>query len=123
MDIGDNETAGEVHDRMMELGAEVVLKSVQAIENGAYELQAQNDELATKAPKIYHETCEIDFTQPTQTVHNFVRGLSPYPAAWTTLDDKQLKILRSEMSKFCQKIFENFKNFGNFLELCQILSK
>lgn len=93
--IGESETAGEVHDRMMELGAEVVLKSVQAIEEGNYELQAQKDELATKAPKIYHETCEIDFNQSTEKVHNFIRGLSPYPAAWTTLDDLKLKVLRT----------------------------
>ncbi|MEN0051746.1 MAG: methionyl-tRNA formyltransferase, partial [Bacteroidota bacterium] len=64
--IGEDETAGEVHDRMMQLGAEVVLKSVQAVEKGDYELQAQNNELATKAPKIYHDTCEIDFNQSTQ---------------------------------------------------------
>lgn len=93
--IGENETAGEVHDRMMQLGAKVVLKSVQAIEKGDYELKAQKDELATKAPKIYHETCKIDFDQSTETVHNFIRGLSPYPAAWTTLDDLKLKVLRT----------------------------
>lgn len=94
--IGENETAGEVHDRMMNLGAEVVLKSVQAIESGDYKLQAQKDQLATRAPKIYHETCEIDFHQSTEKVHNFIRGLSPYPAAWTTLDGLKLKVLRTE---------------------------
>lgn len=95
--IGPNETAGEVHDRMMELGAQTVLKTVQAIEQNDYELQPQDDAQATKAPKIFHETCEINFIQPTATVHNFIRGLSPYPAAWTTLEDKKLKILRSEI--------------------------
>jgi len=93
--IGENETAGEVHDRMMVLGAEVVLKSVQAIEKGDYELKAQKDEFATKAPKVYNETCEINFNQSTEKVHDFIRGLSPYPAAWTTLDDLKLKVLRT----------------------------
>ncbi|MEM6697158.1 MAG: methionyl-tRNA formyltransferase [Bacteroidota bacterium] len=93
--IGEDETAGEVHDRMMQLGAAVVLRSVQAVEKGDYELQAQNNELATKAPKIYHDTCEINFNQSTQKVHNFIRGLSPYPAAWTTLDGLKLKVLRT----------------------------
>jgi methionyl-tRNA formyltransferase len=93
--IGENETAGEVHDRMMELGAGLVLKTVKAIESNDYELQVQDNTLATKAPKIYRETCEIDFKQPTEQVHNFIRGLSPYPASWTTLDGKQLKILRT----------------------------
>ncbi|PHN08694.1 methionyl-tRNA formyltransferase [Flavilitoribacter nigricans DSM 23189 = NBRC 102662] len=94
--IGPDETAGEVHDRMMELGAQTVLKTVQAIERNDYELKPQDDSLATKAPKIFHETCEIDFRQNTGTVHDFIRGLSPYPAAWTMLEDKKLKILRSE---------------------------
>lgn len=94
--IGENETAGEVHDRMMELGAQTVLKTVQAIAADDYELSPQDDALATKAPKIFHETCQIDFHQTTGQVHNFIRGLSPYPAAWTLLDGKKLKILRTE---------------------------
>lgn len=93
--IGENETAGEVHDRMMELGAEAVLETVQLIEQEAVELQPQDNSLVTKAPKIFHETCEIDFNQPTETVHNFIRGLSPYPTAWTTLHDKKLKIFQT----------------------------
>lgn len=99
MPIGPNETAGEVHDRMMMLGAETVLKTVQAIESGNYHLQKQDDAQATKAPKLFRETCEIDFDQPVEKVHNFVRGLSPYPAAWTTLEGKQLKILRAHYKK------------------------
>jgi methionyl-tRNA formyltransferase len=95
IDIGENETAGEVHDRMMAMGAEVVLESVRLIESGQYTLQPQSQEAATKAPKIYTETCRIDFAQPTEKVHNFIRGLSPYPAAWTMLDGKVLKILRT----------------------------
>lgn len=95
MSIGEDETVGEVHDRMMNLGADVVLKTVQAIASNDYTLSPQNDQLATKAPKIFHETCEINFHQPTEIVHNFIRGLSPYPAAWTMLNDKKLKILRT----------------------------
>lgn len=94
--IYEHETAGELHDRMMRLGAQVVLKSVQAIARQDYTLQKQDDTQATKAPKLYREHCEIDFKQSAQQAHNFVRGLSPYPAAWTTLDGKQLKVLRSE---------------------------
>jgi len=95
MSIGENETTGEVHDRMMELGANTVLKTTQVIENGTYTLQPQNDEIATHAPKIFRETCEIDFNQPTKKVHNFIRGMSPFPVAWTTLEDKQLKIIKA----------------------------
>ena len=94
--IGENETAGEVHDRMMLLGAQVVAKSVNAIASGDYELKNKMTHLVTKAPKIYHETCQINFNQPTSTVHNFIRGLSPFPAAWTQLNELQLKIFRTE---------------------------
>jgi len=95
MPIGENETAGEVHDQMMMLGAETVLKTVRLIEQDNVKLQRQDDAQATKATKIFHETCEINFNQSTERVHNFIRGLSPYPAAWTTLDGKQLKIFRT----------------------------
>ncbi len=98
MPIFENDTAGDVHDRMMELGAQTVLKTVQAIEHENYELQRQDDSQASKAPKIFFETCEIDFDQPTQKVHDFIRGLSPYPAAWTMLDGKTLKILKTTKS-------------------------
>lgn len=94
--IGENETAGELHDRMMEAGAALVLKSVQALENKSVVPFPQEETAATHAPKIFTETCKIDFHKPLQTVHNFVRGLSPYPGAWTELDGKTLKILRAQ---------------------------
>ena len=95
MPIGEQETAGDVHDRMMLLGARVVLKTVRAIESGDYTLKKQDDRQASKAPKIHHGTCEINFDQPTKKVHDFIRGLSPYPAAWTIIDGQELKILRT----------------------------
>lgn len=110
MPIGENETVGEVHDRMMELGAKVVLKTVQAIENQNYTLIQQEETLACPAPKIFHETCQIDFSKPIEQVHNFVRGLSPYPAAWTTLENKVLKILRTK-----KMIVEHNHPFGSVL--------
>lgn len=96
MPIGENETVGEVHDRMMGLGAKTVLKTVQAIEQQNYELTIQDHSQATKAPKIFHDTCQIDFNQATEQAHNFIRGLSPYPAAWTMFNDLKLKIFKTE---------------------------
>lgn len=98
MPIGPDETAGDVHDRMMVLGAEAVLETVKRIESGTVELQKQDHQTATKAPKLFRENCEVDFNQTSEVIHNFIRGLSPYPAAWTTLDGKQLKILKSEIA-------------------------
>jgi methionyl-tRNA formyltransferase len=94
--IGDDETAGEVHDKMMQIGAKTLLKSVEMIEKGNYILKPQEDTEATHAPKIFTETCEINFNQTTQKVHNFIRGLSPYPTAWTTLDGLKLKVYKSQ---------------------------
>lgn len=94
--IGENDTAGELHDRMMMLGAQLVLRTVQAIEHGEARALPQSDTEATHAPKIFTETCRIDFAQSTRRVHDFVRGLSPYPGAWTTFEGKTLKILRTE---------------------------
>ena len=96
MPIGENETAGEVHDRMMVLGANLVLRTVQALENGHAKPQPQADTEASHAPKIFTETCRIRFDQPAQRVHDFIRGLSPYPGAWTLLEGKTLKITRTE---------------------------
>ncbi|MEM6321202.1 MAG: methionyl-tRNA formyltransferase [Bacteroidota bacterium] len=107
--IGENETAGEVYNRMMEMGAGVLLKSVKALETDDYQPQPQLDTQATKAPKIYHETCQIDFHQATQKVHDFIRGLSPYPTAWTILDDKKLKIFKTT-----KEIIEHKESPGQF---------
>jgi methionyl-tRNA formyltransferase len=96
MPIGDDETASQVHDRMMHLGAQTVLSSVQQIEKGNYTLQAQTNEAATHAPKIFSETCEINFSQPCASVHNFVRGLAETPTAWTMLQGTKLKIFRTQ---------------------------
>lgn len=114
--IGENETTGEVYNRMMEMGAGVLLESVQSLESGKYTPLPQNDAVATKAPKIFHETCEIDFIQPTQKVHDFIRGLSPYPTAWTVLAEKKLKVFRTKKELIDHdnepgKFFSDNKNY------------
>lgn len=95
--IEEDDTAGEVHDKMMQIGAETLLKSVKMIEKGGYVLKPQEGTEATHAPKIFTETCVINFNQPTQKVHDFIRGLSPYPTAFTTLDNLKLKIYKSKL--------------------------
>jgi methionyl-tRNA formyltransferase len=95
--IGPDETAGELHDNMMQIGAALVLRSVQSIERGETKPMPQADIEATHAPKIFAETCRINFDQPTVRVHNFIRGLNPYPGAWTIFEGKNMKILRSSL--------------------------
>jgi methionyl-tRNA formyltransferase len=95
LSIDDNETAGDIHDRMMLLGAETVLKSVQLIQNGVYVATPQDETKTSAAPKLFTETCEINFQQTTAEVHNFIRGLSPFPTAWTHLNGELLKIFKA----------------------------
>lgn len=89
--IGDDENVGSVHDRLMALGAELVCQTVDLIidseTTGQPVPQFPQDELVElrPAPKIFKETCQIDCSQTSAQVHNFVRGLSPYPAAWCNL--------------------------------------
>lgn len=89
-------TTGDVYTSLMQLGAEVVLETVKSIENGEVELKPQDLSLVSKAPKIFKEDCEIDFNQPAEQVFNFIRGMNPYPTAWTTLDGKMLKVYKAE---------------------------
>ena len=95
--IGENDTAGDVHDRMMHDGANLVVDTVRLIEAGDYELRKQDDSQASPAPKLNREMAEIDFDRPAREVHNFVRGLSPWPAAWTRLHGDQLKLIRTQV--------------------------
>jgi methionyl-tRNA formyltransferase len=69
------------------------------IEEDDYRTQKQNDELATPAHKLFRENCEIDFGKPAQTVHDFVRGLSPYPTAWTRLNGETLKVIQTSLEE------------------------
>lgn len=92
IDIGENDTFGEIYERLSGIGAGLVLKTVNQIENNEVKLQEQKDEHATPAPKIFKENCRIDWSKSSGEIHNLVRGLSPHPAAWTTLDGKIFKI-------------------------------
>lgn len=95
--IGDDDTVGEVHDKMMHFGANVLRKTVDIIASDRVRALPQNDMIASgadlkHAPKIFKEDCKIDWNKSLYEVHNFVRGLAPYPAAWTMMQDKSLKI-------------------------------
>lgn len=90
IDINENDNAGTVHDKLMDLGAQMVRKTVDLIETGKADAIDQSDfmvEVAElrPAPKIFKETCQIDFNATVEVAHNLVRGLSPYPAAWAGL--------------------------------------
>lgn len=103
--IGPDETVGEVHDKLMELGSSLVVQTVEAIIDGSVEYRVQRSfiqgsEILRPAPKLSRELCHIDWNGKTRHIYNLIRGLSPYPAAFTELvkDDKvlQMKIYRTQ---------------------------
>ena len=112
--IDENETAGDVHDKMKEIGARVLVETVKGIADGTLEERPQstgdslqnkdddselltpNSQLLKHAPKIFTETCNIDWRRSIDEIHNLIRGLSPFPCAFTELGDKTIKIFRGE---------------------------
>ncbi len=103
--IGDNDTAGVIHDKLMNIGAELVVKTVKEIANGnVVEIPQMDDGELLPAPKIFKDDCKINWNSSASKIHNLIRGMSPYPAAWTEVieDDKSvvsLKIFLSEVAE------------------------
>lgn len=106
VEIGENETAGELHDKLMHLGGPMVVKTIQKLVQGNFTPTPQTNLLigeAKIASKIFKDTCKVNWNKPATEVHNFIRGLSPYPAAWSemvvSVDDAetiiQVKIFKS----------------------------
>lgn len=124
VEIAPNETAGELHDRLLNLGRELVYSSVQKIENGTVsrtpqEQLAGSEELPA-APKIFKAMCAVDWNKTAQEVHNHCRGLSPYPTAWTSISDdkgnaRTIKIFKTELTS--QKVSDPKKVLTSKTEL------
>lgn len=104
--IGADETVGDLHDRLMILGAETTLSTVQKIAkneaDGIPQINYMDGELKP-APKIFKDMCEVNFNQAVEVIHNFIRGLSPYPTAWCTIQNKENGEKRSFKLFACQK--------------------
>jgi methionyl-tRNA formyltransferase len=129
-EISPNETAGDLHDRLMLMGGELVVSTVNLLASGEINPVPQDkffsssDELKS-APKLFKENTRIDWSQSANNVHNFIRGLSPYPAAWTVLKDESegeftVKIFRSllvDSDNPNNKIGQVLTNGKNFLRV------
>ena len=103
--IAETDNAGEVHDKMKEIGAALLVKTIKGLADGSLKERPQlkndgqqttDNEQLHHAPKIFTETCKIDWSKPVDEVYNLIRGLAPYPAAFTFLQDKKLKIYKAE---------------------------
>lgn len=100
IDIMAEDDLGTVYEKLMTIGADLVVKTVEAISKDEVNPSVQDESKALHhAPKIFKETCKIDWSQSAESIHNLVRGLSPYPAAWTEFQDKTCKIFRTSFSK------------------------
>ncbi len=99
--INNTDTAGDIHDKLMILGSKLVFETVQLIEKGNFTLYPQetNDIELKSAPKIFSKDCKIDWNETSENIYNKIRGLSPYPVAFTTLANKKLKIYNAFIDK------------------------
>lgn len=117
VEIGESMTAGELHDRLMEVGAELLLKTVQAISKGDYPLTDQsallNGREPIHAPKIFKEHMKIDWNRDITSVYNHIRGLSPFPTAWTELRHKATGEVISLKIFEADKVMDTHKCFSN----------
>mgnify|MGYP001270360448 FL=1 len=111
LDIAYDETAGTLHDRLMLLGAETLFSTVELIDSydGKPPAHKQNNGEATGAPKIFKEDCRIDFNRSVDEVYDFIRGLSPYPGAYTEYNEKIIKIYGAVKSRW-----DSLKGPGRF---------
>ncbi|UCC79800.1 MAG: methionyl-tRNA formyltransferase [Candidatus Zixiibacteriota bacterium] len=101
--IGPEETFGELHDRMADLGGDLLVETMDKIEIGNFEASAQKNSEATKAPKIYPELGKIEWSRPGNVIHNLVRGLSPKPAAYSFYEGEKIYILRTRIAENREK--------------------
>ena len=96
-EIDENETAGELHDKLSSLGAGLIVEVLSAIENGTVRRAAQNDSESSYAGMLDKTICTVDWTLSSYQVHNKVRGLSPWPVATAMLDGKKVKLHKTEL--------------------------
>ena len=120
--IGENENVGSVHDRLMYLGAKVVVDSINDLADGTATPMPQNDSKATPAPKIFKETCRLTRDMTSEQARNHIRGLSPYPCAWTDelCNGLAIKVIEAVHAKEKQQghLYMDFAD--GFLELTLI---
>lgn len=88
--IEENENAGSLHDKLMEVGKHIVIKTVDFIGTGNVKTTLQPEVAPSNAPKLFKENCKINWQSDIKDIHNFIRGLSPYPAAWTAFENEEI---------------------------------
>lgn len=98
-EIGENETADELHDRLSEMGAKVLLQTLEGVKNGSLVPERQDESMASHAPMLTKDMSLIDFSRTAEEIHDQVRGLSSWPCASAVIGGRKLKIYRSELDR------------------------
>jgi len=113
--ILEEDELGAVYEKLMTLGSQLVLKTVEAIAAGQVQPSVQDESKALHhAPKLFKETCQVDWNEPAVKIHNLVRGLSPYPAAWTIWENKTCKLFKTAVKpgRITQKLAGEYETDG-----------
>ena len=116
--VGAEETAGQLFDRLKALGADLLLETLEKLEQGTLTPVPQNEEDATHAPMLSKELSVIDWSKPARELHNLIRGLNPWPSAYSYLDGKKLKIHASRVVEGSGEAGKAFAKDGNLLVYC-----
>lgn len=116
--VGAEETAGQLFDRLKDLGADLLLETLEKLEQGTLTPVPQNEEDATHAPMLSKELSVIDWSKPARELHNLIRGLNPWPSAYSYLDGKKLKIHASRVVEGSGEAGKAFAKDGNLLVYC-----
>jgi methionyl-tRNA formyltransferase len=135
--ISETDTAGDLHNKIKDIGAQLLVKTIKGLAEGTLKETPQidyshfNAAAIRHAPKIYNETCQIDWNKGVEDIYNLIRGLSPYPCAFTFLNEKKLKIFKAEKElkenpefpgtmKTDQKTFLKFACKDGYIKLLQL---
>ncbi len=103
-EIGENETAGELHDKLSNLGAQLLSNTLSALQEGTLQRTPQQDGESTCAPMLDKSLCPIDWSKSAQEIHNQIRGLSPWPVAVTSLQGKRMKVHASRLTGYASEL-------------------
>ena len=116
--VGEEETAGELFDRLKDLGADLLLETLKQLEQGMLKPTPQNEEEATHAPMLSKELSVIDWTKPAQEIHDLIRGLNPWPSAYSYLEGKKLKLHASRVREGSGQPGKAFTQDGKLMVYC-----
>ena len=119
INISQNETAGQLHDKLSQMGADLLLETINDLKNNKLKPEKQNDNESSYAPMLTQENSIINWEDNAENVHNFIRGLNPWPVAKTTLNGKKLKIYSSSILKCCDCLPGEIVSLSPFIVGCK----